>query len=169
MNNATLVRLERVDLRDVWSTEVGDFTPWLAGADNLSLLGDSIGLELELEAQEKDVGPFRADILLVRRQVDAFRFEHVAGIRQTGLYVFRRQVIVFAENLLKRPAARQQVNHELYGDSRPFDDWLTNQHLWVNRYAIFPRHRSLSFLRMSFGEKIRAFHNAKLNLYIKVL
>ena len=30
---------------------------------NLALLGDAVGLELELEAQEKYVGPFRADIL----------------------------------------------------------------------------------------------------------
>jgi len=30
---------------------------------NLDILGESLGIELELEAQEKDVGPFRADIL----------------------------------------------------------------------------------------------------------
>lgn len=59
----SLGRLERVPLRDVWTSEAGDFTPWLALEDNLALLGDTIGLELELEAQEKDVGPFRADLL----------------------------------------------------------------------------------------------------------
>jgi hypothetical protein len=39
------------------------FTPWLAQEDNIYLLGDAIGIELEVEAQEKNVGPFRADIL----------------------------------------------------------------------------------------------------------
>lgn len=58
-----LGRLERVDLRDIWATEAQDFTPWLAQEENLSVLGDTISMELELEAQEKDVGPFRADIL----------------------------------------------------------------------------------------------------------
>lgn len=58
-----LGRLERVSLRDVWRSESSDFTPWLARAENLAVLGDAIGLELELEAQEKEVGPFRADIL----------------------------------------------------------------------------------------------------------
>lgn len=58
-----LARLQRVDLRDIWKTEARDFTPWLAREENLGLLGDTIGLELELEAQEKSVGPFRADIL----------------------------------------------------------------------------------------------------------
>lgn len=72
MNNANLGRLERVDLRNVWTTEAGDFTPWLAEEDNLRLLGDTIGLELELEAQEKDVGPFRADILCKDTASDAW-------------------------------------------------------------------------------------------------
>ena len=59
----TLGRLERVDLRDIWKTEGQHFTPWLAREEHIQLLGDAIGLDLELEAQEKDVGPFRADIL----------------------------------------------------------------------------------------------------------
>jgi hypothetical protein len=58
-----LGRLEKVDLRTVWIREDGDFTPWLAQEHNLILLGDTIGLELELESIEKDVGPFRADIV----------------------------------------------------------------------------------------------------------
>ena len=58
-----LGRLEKVELRDVWTSEPGDFTPWLAREENLNLLGETLGLQLELEAQEKDVGPFRADVL----------------------------------------------------------------------------------------------------------
>src|SRR5262249_26060682 len=58
-----LGRLERVELREVWEKEAEDFTPWLGTEANITLLGDSIGLDLEVEAQEKEVGPFRADIL----------------------------------------------------------------------------------------------------------
>ncbi|GAP97087.1 DUF4268 domain-containing protein [Leptolyngbya sp. NIES-2104] len=58
-----LGRLEKVDLRSYWEKEAIDFTPWLAEAENIQLLGDTIGLDLEIEAQEKEVGPFRADIL----------------------------------------------------------------------------------------------------------
>ncbi len=35
----------------------------MAEENNLKLLGDTIGIELELEARERSVGPFRADIL----------------------------------------------------------------------------------------------------------
>ena len=58
-----LGRLQKVDLREAWSSECADFTPWLAQEENLKLLGETVGIELELESQEKNVGPFRADIL----------------------------------------------------------------------------------------------------------
>lgn len=58
-----LGRLERVELRAAWASESGDFTPWLAQPENIRLLGEAIGIELEVEAEEKYVGPFRADIL----------------------------------------------------------------------------------------------------------
>ena len=58
-----LGRLKRVDLREIWLSEASGFTPWLAADENLSVLANTIGAELELEAQEKSVGPFRADIL----------------------------------------------------------------------------------------------------------
>lgn len=58
-----LGRLTPVDLRDIWTSEAVDFTPWLARPENLSVLGEALGIDLELEAQERSVGPFRADIL----------------------------------------------------------------------------------------------------------
>ena len=63
MEKNDLGRLERVSLRQVWASESEHFTPWLAREENLKLLGDAVGIELELETQEKDIGPFRADIL----------------------------------------------------------------------------------------------------------
>jgi hypothetical protein len=58
--------LERVDLRSAWTSEAQHFTPWLASEAGLRLLGDTIGIELEREAEEQAVGPFRADILARR-------------------------------------------------------------------------------------------------------
>ena len=63
MNPLTLGRLEKIDLREIWTSEAVDFTPWLARPENLEVLASALGLELEVEAQEKEVGPFRADIL----------------------------------------------------------------------------------------------------------
>ena len=63
MTDQALGRLTRVDLRDIWTREADDFTPWLAREENLTILSETLGIDLELEAQEKAVGPFRADVL----------------------------------------------------------------------------------------------------------
>ena len=41
---------------DIWQSESSDFTPWLAQEENLARLGEEIGIELELEATEQNVG-----------------------------------------------------------------------------------------------------------------
>ena len=58
-----LGKLEPFPLREYWSDEARDFTTWLASQEGLALLGETIGLELELVGQERRVGPFKADIL----------------------------------------------------------------------------------------------------------
>ena len=63
MSSYDLGKLVKIELRDIWTSESSHFTPWLAREENLLTLGETLGLELELEAQEKTVGPFRADIL----------------------------------------------------------------------------------------------------------
>ena len=87
MKDDELGRLERVDLREVWSKEADNFTPWLAREENLPLVGDTIGLELELEAQEKNVGPFRADLLCKDTATNSW----VGLPRLHGLLAFKPQ------------------------------------------------------------------------------
>lgn len=58
-----LGRLTSVDLSEVWKHEANDFTPWLAQEENLAVLSETLGIDLELEAVETAVGPFRADLL----------------------------------------------------------------------------------------------------------
>ena len=65
MSSQDLGRLQKVALRDVWPDEARNFTPWLAEEGNLAILGDTLGMDLELKAQEKSVGPFQADILCI--------------------------------------------------------------------------------------------------------
>jgi hypothetical protein len=63
MNDKPLGRLKKLTLRTYWEREDTHFTPWLAEDENISLLSDTIGIELEVQEQEANVGPFRADIL----------------------------------------------------------------------------------------------------------
>lgn len=63
MTKPPLGRLEKVEPRKYWESESLEFTPWLAREDNIALLSEALGMELEVEGIEKDVGSFRADIL----------------------------------------------------------------------------------------------------------
>jgi hypothetical protein len=53
--------LKSVDIRKLWPHEARDFTPWLA--ENITLLSDALGMELEVTAREADVGNFSLDLL----------------------------------------------------------------------------------------------------------
>jgi hypothetical protein len=49
------------NIRDVWPDEDADFSPWLE--KNIDLLGDKIGLSLEVVERESPVGDFTVDML----------------------------------------------------------------------------------------------------------
>jgi len=69
-NLPMLGKLQKVAPKKVWAHEALAFTPWLALPENLTELGNALGMELELEAIEQAVGPFRADILCKRVGTD---------------------------------------------------------------------------------------------------
>ncbi len=64
-----LEKLKKINLRKQWKSEPINFTNWLAEPENLELLSDEIGIEIELietEAKiktESNVGSFSVDIL----------------------------------------------------------------------------------------------------------
>lgn len=67
-----LGKLELVDPRTLWASESADFTPWLAQPENVSVLGEALGIELEVEGTEVGVGPYSADILARDTATDAY-------------------------------------------------------------------------------------------------
>lgn len=54
-------RIQRVDLRDVWSHEALDFTTWLE--ENIDVLADATGLQLSGVEREQAVGAFSVDLI----------------------------------------------------------------------------------------------------------
>ncbi|MFO0407517.1 MAG: DUF4268 domain-containing protein [Labrys sp. (in: a-proteobacteria)] len=86
----TLGRLVTVSVRDVWTHEANDFTPWLAKPENIAILAETLRLgEIEVEATEKDVGRFSADIVgrdeaggivLIENQLEATDHRHLGQV-----------------------------------------------------------------------------------------
>ena len=60
--------IENLDVRSMWKHEALDFTPWLAR--NLHLLGEELGMALELVQVEKPIGPLFLDILARETDTD---------------------------------------------------------------------------------------------------
>ena len=88
MGISELGTLESDDLRKAWEHEAHDFTPWLA--QNLDRLGAELGVELELEGTEIQVGPYRADIVardptddstvLIENQLEPANLQHLGQV-----------------------------------------------------------------------------------------
>jgi hypothetical protein len=123
MANHTLGTLTRVKLRNAWSKEDTDFTPWLAEAENIAALGEALRLNLETTEIEKYVGPFRADILakdvdsdswvLIENQLERTDHKHLGQLRglksnSTKSYAkLRRRPVLRVQRMLS--GARQQL------------------------------------------------------------
>jgi Domain of unknown function (DUF4268) len=58
-----LGRLEKIDLALYWKTEASDFTPWLTQPENLKLLGEAIGMELEAVLDAAQLEELQSDLL----------------------------------------------------------------------------------------------------------
>lgn len=59
-----LARVKEIrNLRGIWENEAEDFTRWLAMEENLNLLSETIGVDLELIKTEAEVGRYNVDIL----------------------------------------------------------------------------------------------------------
>ena len=65
------------DLRTVWSNEAQAFTPWLA--EHLDVLGDALGITIELEERESSVGAFSLDIA-IENQIEQSDHEHLGKL-----------------------------------------------------------------------------------------
>ena len=86
--------IEEVNIRTVWPHEASCFTPWLA--DNISLLSEALGMDLEKGETEKQLGSLFVDILtkdsagqtvVIENQLEATNPDHLGRllIYATGL------------------------------------------------------------------------------------
>lgn len=125
-----LGKLVRVDPKGVWETEARDFTPWLATEENLAVLADTLFMELELEAQETNVGRFRADILckntddgswvLIENQLERTDHRHLGQILTYAAGLHAVTICWIAESFAEEHRATIDWLNEISDDKFQF-------------------------------------------------
>lgn len=70
MKTPPLGQIKKVTIREIFSDEARDFTPWLAKEENLAILSGEIGVDIKLLQIEANVGRFNVDILAVENGTD---------------------------------------------------------------------------------------------------
>ena len=125
-----LGRLEQVDLREIWLSEPGHFTPWLAEEVNMSLLADTLAIDVEVEAQEKNVGPYRADIVckdttdgslvLIENQLEKTDHTHLGQLMTYAAGLDAVTIVWIAERFTDEHRAALDWLNEITGEKVSF-------------------------------------------------
>ena len=112
--------LTPVNVRQVWKNEASEFTPWLA--EHADLLGDALGLKLEHERTEADVGRYSAD--LVFREEDTDRLVVVENMLDPTDHDHLGKLITYAAGLGARYAVL--IAPEYRDEHRSALNWLNS-------------------------------------------
>jgi len=85
-----LGKLQKVDLRSVWKHEATDFSAWLVQPENLDVLAEQLGIEIEPIGTEVSVGRFKIDILakepntnehiIIENQLEPTNHDHLGKV-----------------------------------------------------------------------------------------
>jgi hypothetical protein len=119
----SLGRLASMDLRDVWPSEPGSFTPWLAHPENLQFLAEALGMPgLELVGTEQTVDIFSADI--VARTPDTGETVLIENQLERSDHTHLGQILTYAAGL--DAAIIVWITRKFIAGHRAALDWLNS-------------------------------------------
>jgi hypothetical protein len=126
-----LGKLKKVYVRDVWKHEATDFSAWLVKPENLELLSEQIGIEIEPLGTEVPVGRFKIDILakepntsehiIIENQLESTDHDHLGKVITYAAGLDARYLIwIVREVLPEHLKAIEWLNEHLDDEIRCF-------------------------------------------------
>ena len=117
--------IKAVDIRESWPNEARDFTPWLA--ENIDLLSNALGMDLEVTTCEADIGDFSLDLLakdlgsgrpvVIENQFGATNHDHLGKVITYAAGVDAVAVIWLMESMRdEHRQALEWLNQKMDGE-----------------------------------------------------
>jgi hypothetical protein len=116
----TLGQLKRLSPKEVWKHEAAEFTPWLR--ENISLLADTLGMEVDLVEREVPVGDFAAD--LVAKDLNSDRWVVIENQLDPTDHRHLGQVLTYAAN--RKAGVIVWISPEFRDEHRQALEWLND-------------------------------------------
>jgi hypothetical protein len=126
-----LGKLQKVDLRSVWKHEATDFSAWLVQPENLDVLAEQLGIEIEPIGTEVSVGRFKIDILarepntneqiIIENQLEPTNHDHLGKVITYAAGLDARYLIWIVKDVLpEHLKAIEWLNEHLDEEIRCF-------------------------------------------------
>lgn len=119
-----LGKVVRVNVREAWSNEATHFTPWLASPEGMELIQDALGMDLEIEATEQFIGPFKADIVAKRTDTPDEHWVLIENQLEKTDHRHLGQLLTYAAGL--KAATIVWVAERFEEEHRAALDWLNS-------------------------------------------
>lgn len=126
-----LGKLQKVDLRSIWKHEATDFSAWLVQSENLEVLAEQLGIEIEPVGTEVPVGRFKIDILakepntneqiIIENQLEPTNHDHLGKVITYAAGLDARYLIWIVKDVLpEHLKAVEWLNEHLDDEIRCF-------------------------------------------------
>ena len=119
-----LGKVSQVNVREAWPNEASHFTPWLASPEGLELLQDALKMDLEVEATEQFIGPFKADIVAKRTDTPDEHWVLIENQLEKTDHRHLGQLLTYAAGL--KAATIVWIAQEFAEEHRAALDWLNS-------------------------------------------
>lgn len=119
-----LGKVSHVNVREAWPNEAAHFTPWLASPDGLELLQDALDMDLEVEATEQFIGPFKADIVAKRTDTPDEHWVLIENQLEKTDHRHLGQLLTYAAGL--KAATIVWIAQDFAEEHRAALDWLNS-------------------------------------------